>query len=302
MPFLSRRSLRRAFAVTSASRCLLCGAAAGARQPSSSASSPSSGNRPSSSSAICETAQSPFLLRVEQQSPDRGQQRAAATSQLYTQLLQRLIEEELEQKAANRANLSVTPREIDDALNRVAQQNNVTVDAVVQEAAASGLTEAAYRQELRRQLLEAKLMNLRIQGRVRVTEDEVRTSYDRLVADERKQLGFRAAWIRVSAPRNLEPEALKARRELADTVVAEAHGGVDFSDLAKRYSGDSATRNSGGLLGSLKPVQLPSAVDSVALSLEPGVVSQPIRVDDDIIVLKLLERDETQLPTLDQSH
>ena len=45
----------------------------------------------------------PFVVRVEQQSPD-GAQRAAATSQLYGQLVQRLVEEELEQKAANRAN------------------------------------------------------------------------------------------------------------------------------------------------------------------------------------------------------
>lgn len=243
----------------------------------------------------------PFLLRVEQQSPD-GAQRAAATSQLYGQLLQRLIEEELEQKAANRANLSVTPREIDDALQRVATQNSVTVDAVIEEATKSGLTEQSYRLELKRQLLEAKLMNLRIQGRIRVSEDDVRTSYDRLVSDERKQLGFRAAWIHIAAPRSLAPDAMKARRQEADAVVADARRGVDFGELARKYSEDSVTRDRNGVIGDLKPGQLPPAVDAVAQSLDVGAVSEPIRVGDDFVVLKLLRRDETQLPTFKDAH
>jgi len=243
----------------------------------------------------------PFLLRVDQQSPD-GAQRAAATSQLYGQLLQRLIEEELEQKAANRANLTVTPREIDDALQRVATQNNVSVDAVLEEATKSGLTEQSYRLELKRQLLEAKLMNLRIQGRIRVSEDDVRTTYERLVSDERKQLGFRAAWIHVAAPRSLDPDALKARRQQADAIVADARRGVDFGELARKYSEDAATRTRNGVIGDLKPGQLPPAVDAVALSLDVGAVSEPIRVGDDFVVLKLLRRDETQLPTFEASH
>lgn len=242
----------------------------------------------------------PFVLRVEQQSPD-GAQRAAATSQLYGQLVQRLVEEELEQKAANRANVTVTAREIDDALGRIATQNNVTVARVVEEAVKSGLTEPAYRQELRRQLLEAKLLNLRIQGRLRVTEDDVRAAYQRLVADERKQLGFRVAWIRISAPRTLHAGALKGRREAVDRIAARAHAGEDFGTLARLHSEDAATRRSGGILGKRKPGQLPAALDAVALSSDVGAVSEPIRDGDDFVILKLLGRDESQLPTLEDS-
>src|SRR6185312_4421778 len=77
----------------------------------------------------------PFMQRLEQAD---GAQRAAAISQLYGQLVQRLVEEELEQKAANRSNISVSAREVDDALGRIAQQNGVSVDRVVDEATKSG--------------------------------------------------------------------------------------------------------------------------------------------------------------------
>lgn len=238
----------------------------------------------------------PFLLRLEQQAPD-GAHRAAATSQLYAQLVEHLVEEELEQKAANRANMSVTAREVEDALGRVATQNGVTIAQVLEEAQRSGLTEPAYRSELRRQLLEAKLLNLRIQGRLRVTEEDTRVAYQTLVHDERKQLGFQAAWIRISAPRALSPQRLKERRTEIERIVADAKSGVPFEELARRHSEDPATRSRGGMLGSLRPGQLPAAVDAVSFGLDVGEVSDPIRVGDDFVILKVIARDKSQLPS-----
>lgn len=242
----------------------------------------------------------PFLMQLGRQAEDESH-RAAATSQLYARLLQRMVEDELEQKAANRANLSVTGAEIDDALTRIASQNGVPVARVIEEATKSGLTEQGYRQELRRQLLEAKLLNLRIQGRLRVSDDDIRAAYQKLVIEERKQLGFRAAWIRISAPRALDATALRTRRSEADRLVAEARGGADFAALARRHSVDPATRESGGFLGRMKPGQLPPALDSVALGLESGGVSEPLRYGDDFVVLKILGRDDSQLPPFEEA-
>ena len=237
----------------------------------------------------------PFLLRLQQQPTDEAQ-RAAATSELYRRLVQRLVEEELEQKAANRSNITVTPHEIDDALGRIAQQNGVPVSRILDEAQSSGLSEQSYRQELRRQLLETKLLNLRIQGRMRITDDDVRGAYQRLVLEERKTLGFRAAWIRISAPHSLSAAELKVRRSEAERIVAAARRGDDFTLLARRYSEDASTRAQGGALGQLKPGQLPPQLDAVALSLDVGTVSEPVRQGNDFVILKVVSRDESQLP------
>lgn len=242
----------------------------------------------------------PFLVRIEQQSPDSAH-RAAATSQLFGQLVERLIEEELEQKAANRANIAITPREVEDAIARVAAQNQVTVAQVIEEAAKSGMSEASYRLELRRQLMEAKLLNLRIQGRLRVTEEDVRAAYQALVAEERQKLGFEAAWIRVAAPRTLSARELKTRRGAAERVAQEARAGIDFTALARRYSSDAATRNSGGILGALRPGQLAAPLDSVARRLDVGQISDPIRHGEDFVVLKILSRDKSQLPSYEEA-
>ncbi len=243
----------------------------------------------------------PYLARIEQQSPDDAQ-RAGATSTLYGTLVERLVEEQLEQKAAAHANITVTAHEVDEALDRIASQNNVPLQRVMDEATKSGLTEQSYRQEIRRQLLEAKLMNLRIQGRLRVTDEDVHAAYQRLVADERKTLGFSAAWIRVSAPHSLDAKTMRARRMEVDRIVAAARHGADFGALAREYSQDRGTRDSGGVIGKLKPGQLPAQLDAVAMSLEVGDVSPPIRYGDDFVILKLVSRDESQLPGFQESH
>lgn len=242
----------------------------------------------------------PFLLRVQAQAAD-GAQRAAATSQLYSQLLTRMVEEELQQKAANRANLAVTAREVDDALARVAAQNNVTVARVVEEATRSGLSEKQYREELRRQLLEAKLMNLRVQGRLRISDEDVRVAYQALVLDERRQLGFEAAWILLPAPRGASPAEQKAQRDEAALIVAQARAGADFGSLARRHSSHAATRDRGGALGALRAGDLGAPLDVAALSVDSGGVSDPIRRGDELVILKVLRRDPSKLPTFEES-
>ncbi len=238
----------------------------------------------------------PFMAKIYDQVPS-GARRTAALSQLYKALLQRMIDEQLEERAANRSHIVVSPDEVDRALSRIAAQNGIAVEKLIHEAEISGLTESQYRREVRRQVLEAKLLNLRLQGRIHVTPEDVRTAYRRIVVGERKKLPFRAAWIKIRAPRSLGERALTARRALADRVASMARNGADFSQLASRYSDDTKTRKMGGLLGRLKPGKLPPVVDRVVLGMEVGEVSPPLRVGDDLVVVKLLERAASDLPS-----
>jgi peptidyl-prolyl cis-trans isomerase SurA len=239
----------------------------------------------------------PYLIRIYEQVPT-GAQRAAAISQLYKAVLDRMVDEALYTRAANRAQLTVTAQEVDQALARVAQQNNVDAAEIIDEARRSGLSEVEYRYELKRQLLEAKLLNLRLQGRVRITEEDLRSLYASLERDERQKLGFRAARIVLDAPE--QGASAGERRALAQSILARAQGGVDFAELARQHSTDAATRDQGGLLPPLKPGQLEPALDRLAMTLEVGQVSA-VRVGDKLVVLKLVEREESELPSYEDA-
>lgn len=241
----------------------------------------------------------PFLAQIHQNVP-AGAQRNAAISQLYKGLIEKLVDEQLEQRAAVQAKVSVTAREVEEALARVAAQNNITVEKLLKEAQRSGLSAAGYRDELRRQLLQTKLINVRLQGRIRVTEDDLRTAYRKLVVEEREKLSFRAAWVFVGLRSGAPPAEARARQKLAEEV-ARAAKVRDFSELAAQRSEDAATRARGGVIAATKPEQLPPALRRALIALTPGETSGAIRVQGGYAVLKLLEREETSLPTYEEA-
>src|SRR5206468_10638912 len=97
--------------------------------------------------------------------------------------LNRMIDDRLEESAADKAHLQVTTEEIDTALHNISSSARITEAELFEEARRQGLTEQDYRDEIRRQLLEGKLVQLRVRGRVRVTEQDARSSYGRWVRD-----------------------------------------------------------------------------------------------------------------------
>jgi peptidyl-prolyl cis-trans isomerase SurA len=242
----------------------------------------------------------PFQLQIYANVPE-GASRNVALSRLYKDLLERLVDEELQGREAVRANITVSAQEIQGAIDRVAKQNEVSVDQVYEEAQKTGMSLQEYRQEIRRQLLDAKMLNLRVQGRMRISEDDMRGTYRRLQQEERRRLEFRAAWIRLQIPPGSGSLGADRVRETAAQLSARARAGADFGELARSYSSDAATRDMGGLLSPMQPGELPPEIDSAIAALEVGEVTQPLRQGDAWLVIKLVERAASQLPPYEQA-
>jgi peptidyl-prolyl cis-trans isomerase SurA len=176
----------------------------------------------------------------------------------------------------------------------VAKQNNLSVERLLEEARSSGMQDAQYREELRRQILEARMMSLRVQGRVRVRDEDLRAMYLSLVLEERKKLAYEASWL------ILDGRGTDAIAQ-AETLSRRARSGESFAELARQYSIDTTTSDRGGSLGKLAAGKLPPAVERVAQRLEMGEVSSPIRFGDRFVILRLEKRDESSLPTFEEA-
>ena len=83
----------------------------------------------------------PFLLQIRQRAPGSAQQ-AAAESEMFKQLIERMVDERVEQQAAEKAHLSVTSEEIDAGLRNVAGQQGISVEQLIEEALKTGLVTA----------------------------------------------------------------------------------------------------------------------------------------------------------------
>ncbi len=241
----------------------------------------------------------PYLVQIQQRMP-KGAQQAAAESELMRQMLQRMIDDQIESDVAVRNKVTVPPEEVDAAIERLASSQQLTVPELMTEVMRGGLTAQEYRAELRRQILEGKLMELRVKGQVRVTEEDMRETYDRAAKDERKTLGYRVQWIVLKAGDDAQSPTGHQRRALADEIVRRARAGDDFAALAKRYSDDTATRSSGGDLGPEKPGDLDEPIEEVAFTLDVGQVSEPFRYQGALVILKVIQRDPSKLGSFEQ--
>src|SRR5262249_41018013 len=150
-------------------------------------------------------------------------QQTAAETLMLRELLHRMIDERLEEQAADRAHLSATADEIDKAIRQVAAHAKLTPAEVLLEANHQGLSEEEYRDEIRRQILEGKLVELRVRGRVHVTDEDARLVYSKwLVERAESTVDLRIISLPSAAG------TVAARTTLAQQIVARARAGVNF--------------------------------------------------------------------------
>ncbi len=236
----------------------------------------------------------PFLVRVYEGVPE-GPQRTAALNQIYGVVLDRMIEEELEDTAATKMGLSVTSQEIDDALAKVAAQNRMSKNGLLAEAKRSGLTVFAYREELRRQVLQSKIAGVRLQGRIRVTEADLRTAYRGYQLEERQKSATRTLRLVLAAGKTPAEQASQLAR--AEAIVRRVRGGEEFRDL---LDVEPALPGS-GLSPSRSPEEEPDAIKRAIVALEVGEMAPPIRQGDRLVLLQVIERAPSELPAFDEA-
>ena len=230
----------------------------------------------------------PFLYRILATTPG-APRRAAHETEMFRELLNRMIDDRLEERAADQAHLGVTPDEVDRALENVAGQAKVTVGELMAEAHRQGLTEQDYRDEIRRQVLEGKLIQLRVRGRVHVTEQDALMSYDRWVRDYEAQPPVDVRIISMRIPPGATDAVIDAQVKLAEQIVARARGGESFCKLVKQYSASASTFHVG--CGSTGPQPMDAfqvPIQDAIRGLKEGDTADPIRFGNAAILIAQL--------------
>jgi parvulin-like peptidyl-prolyl isomerase len=105
---------------------------------------------------------------------ERAKKRVEATEQVT----QSLIDERLMAQEATRIGLGVSDQELERAVAEVKAKNKLDDAGLTKALKEQGLTLAQYREELRSQIAQAKVVNILLRPRVQITEQELRAAYD----------------------------------------------------------------------------------------------------------------------------
>jgi peptidyl-prolyl cis-trans isomerase SurA len=217
----------------------------------------------------------PFLFRILATSQNPTQQ-AAQETEMYRELLNRMIDDRLEEQAADKAHLTVTPEEVDNGIRQVAAQARIDPKQLVGEAKRQGLTEQDYRDEIRRQVLEGKLIQLRVRGRVRVTEQDARASYTGWVKEMANQSPVEPRILVLTVPPGATQQTTAARLTLGEELSRRGKAGEDFCQLVTDYSDDTSTKSACGSRGPVPLQALFPELQEIATTHKPGQVSSPL--------------------------
>ncbi|HVJ92746.1 MAG TPA: SurA N-terminal domain-containing protein [Labilithrix sp.] len=246
----------------------------------------------------------PHLYRIAASTPNASQQ-AAAESEMLRELLTRLIDERLEEQAADKAHLSVSQEEIDNGIRQVAAQARLDPKQLIAEAKRQGLSEQDYRDEIRRQVLEGKLIQLRVRGRVRVTEQDARAAYNNYVKDLAQQSSVDLRILVLSIPPGSSEQTANARVTLAEELSRRGKAGEDFCELVLQYSDDPSTKSTCGSRGPVPLQALFPELQQIAKTQGPGETSAPLVFKDPtghqaVLVVQTVAATESKVPEFEQ--
>ena len=211
------------------------------------------------------------------------------TSVLQQQVLERLILENIQLQIGDRAGVRITDEELNQALETIAQRNNMNIEQLRMALEQDGLSFSAAREQIRREMIISRVRQRRVADRIDVTNQEVQ----RFMASEHGQLQlseeFRLANILLPLAEGSTAAVIEKAAIQAQQIYQQLQQGASFTDLAvSRSASENALE--GGEMGWRKTAQLPPPFDTLVPALSPGQVTQPVRTPGGFIIIKLLEK------------
>lgn len=220
-----------------------------------------------------------------------------------------LIENLLIKREAERRGLVVSESELDEIINNIKEQGNISDEEFQAQLRQEGLTEEELRDHFRSERLRDRLVNLFISGSdYGISEKELKDFYEdpanrRLFATPGT---VTLAQIYIPVPNELSYQEALELKERANMISEEAQSGKSFEELVMQYSAAANKERNRGNLGSFTEEQLLSFMNpqdvNLIFSMEKGDVTPPIRMQDgyyifrinDIVEAKQLSYEESQ--------
>lgn len=237
------------------------------------------------------------LRSVERQLARQGIERPPQDV-IERQVLERLITDRAMAQAAREQGIRIDDAQVDRAVAGIAEENRITPAELRQQVEADGGSFRRFREDIREEILTARLREREVDARVQISEADI----DAFLAEQRGASSappeYELAQILLRVPEGASAEQIDRQRQRAEDVLRQLRDGADFAKLAAAVS-DAPEALRGGTLGPRAADRLPQLfVDAVA-TLKAGELAPLVRSPNGFHVLKLVaKRDAAAAPSL----
>jgi len=212
---------------------------------------------------------------------------------LKRQVLEALIADSLLMQEANRRGIKITDGQLNQTMQRIARQNNLSLSEFRQSLINEGVEYDEYRETLRRELTINNLSNQYGQRHATISEAEV-DEFIKLSGGDNSNYEYRMSHILIALPDAATPEQIEKAQDIGAEILSQLDQGAQFDELANTFStGDTALR--GGDLGWRKRAEIPSLFTSEIITMEPGDHAGPIRSASGYHIIFLRDRRDLEV-------
>jgi len=208
---------------------------------------------------------------------------------LERQMLERMVLDKAQLQMARDTGIRVDELQVDRAVQRVAENNKMTLAEFRRVLERDRIPFDMWRQEVREQILLTRLREREVDDKIQVSDTEVDLFLEEQRARRGQSVEYNVSHVLVRVPEQASPERIEAARAKAAKVIAEAKGGADFGRLAASYS-EAFDALQGGGLGWRTQDRLPEAFATELAKMKPGEVSGVVRSSAGMHVLRLNDR------------
>ncbi len=205
------------------------------------------------------------------------------------QVIEAMIVERSQLQMAREMGVRVSDRELDAAIGRIAEGQKMSLQDMRNQMEKEGLTFAAFREEIRSEIMLQRLREHEVDAKIQVSDAEIDTylAAEKAAASDKVEMDI--AQILVAIPANATPEQVAARRARADEVARQLRTGADFAKIAATYS-DAPDALKGGAIGWRDPDRLPPLIAEPLRKLSAGQVTPIIKSNNGFHILKLIDK------------
>ncbi|HVE45110.1 MAG TPA: SurA N-terminal domain-containing protein [Gammaproteobacteria bacterium] len=203
------------------------------------------------------------------------------TSTLRKQTLDKLINKKLQLQLAKQGGITTDSKELDRAIKRVADQNQMSVPSLLARIEQDGMTQTEYKNEIRNQITLQKLQQQEIVSRISVTDDDMKSFLrsKKWVTEGPKE--YHVEDFLVPLAEGASDTEKQAAKKTADQLVVALHHHLPISQIAAPIETND--------LGWRKIEEMPEIFTAVIAHMQGQDISAPVAAGNGMHVLHLIE-------------
>ena len=221
---------------------------------------------------------------------------------LRKQILERLISDTLQLQYAAQSGLKVDDSQLDKTIERIAEQNQLTLTEFADALVKDGVSMGKFRADIRNEITIARLREREVDSRINVSESEIDNFLTTQASSNENQDEYEIAHILIRTPEEGATEDVQKAKAKVDEVIKALQAGTNFSKVSASFS-DAPNALEGGSLGWKSSTQMPSLFLDALKNMQVGTVSEVLRSPNGFHILKLISKRGGSSPlVIEQTH